>query len=353
MTSPRKSFPGERLFKAYRKGLLRKSNGHPQALHATFPKCTQQTLMARLSLRDRLRLRQIFRCCGRGLGAVREKRYEDAQRIFDEGREFLESSDPTPVSTEARLIGASFLLSGGAYLDYVTGDLVEARHKVYTALDADVTLEEEHGYDLFQMHRLQALLNLMRIELQEGHCQEAFELSGQVVAYLEGQQDRIGVHRSWRPETFRGLPRSFPRIMLVEMVEEVARAFSDSERTGHWSVFAQAAHLDEYSAAPRPLHPRIRDWIVLKDAYLGGRDAEYLERLPEFLARGMEDIRGIWYASLVDLLDFCQRSNDEVARFTARALLKDSVKWPRVPTALRGRLEQMREGSFPSDAVGS
>ena len=333
------SLPGEAIFKAYRTGLLRPSNSAGGELHASFSKCVQQTLMARVPLPERLRLHKIFQCCRTGVAAVREERYEDARQTFEEGRELL----GTGMSVEATLVGKSFLYSMSAYLAYALGDVEEARKNIYTTLDTDVTLEEQPGYDVFQMHRLQALLNLIRVELQARRCKEAFVLSGEVVAFLEGYNASIGVHRSWRPESFLGLPRRFPRIMLVEIVEEVSRSFTGTERSEHWEVFTRAAHLEEYSMAPQPLHRRVRDWLLLKDAYLGGRDLEFLERLLTFLPQGMEDIRGIWYASMVDLLDFCLKGSDKMGRYTAQAILRDSIKWPRVPKALKKRLEPMRE----------
>jgi tetratricopeptide (TPR) repeat protein len=329
----------EKIFRFYRAGLLK---GQTQDLKRSpdFQMLLSLVVRERIPLRERARFRRIWNASGRGLSATRDNQLEKAAQIFAEGEYELAGC---PQLSECRLLGISILESAYAYLEYRQGRFVEARKRTHAALDADLMLESKAMYGVLELHRIQAVHNLMRIDLKAGDYLHAFSLAGQALAYLEGHLPALTVHRGWSTKLLEQTPRILRRKMVAQVAEEVALALLTKFDKRNWTTLCDEIEpwLNSESVG---FHPRARLWFEVKHALAFGDAIHYLDLLSRFLAGGRDDIAILWYSCIVDFLDFCATLDSPIARFASAAILKDSSKWPAVPKTIRFCLERFGGG---------
>lgn len=84
-----------------------------------------------------------------------------AERAFAAARAPLQLSKLSP---EGSLLYKSFLEQAEAYLDYRRGDFDQARNRTSEALAIDAVLEEDYGYEILIINRIQLVHNFARID---------------------------------------------------------------------------------------------------------------------------------------------------------------------------------------------
>ncbi|HEX3127947.1 MAG TPA: hypothetical protein VH394_11510 [Thermoanaerobaculia bacterium] len=329
----------ERLFEAYRAGLLFQDPDHVRPPKPNFYRLLMDDVLGRLPLRERLVFRHSYRAARQGLVLARRNDFDSAAERFAISRDILESRRPGEAT---RLLATSFLEAALAYFDYRHGRPDAARERIHTALDCDLTLEAEHGFHCLEMHRIQASDNLMMIDLRAGETERGLTLAGSIIAYAEGLTGALPVHRDWRPDLVRSAPVSLRRGAIAQIANEVAVAFPACPDPGVWS--ALLAPLVPCLNRPS-LHPRVRQWLLLRDA-LGRRDhGRYLALLLEFLPGGRNLFPSAWYAAVLDFAAFCGDLGTEEGILVRRAILRDVKHWPDLPKAFHPGLRYPRFSS--------
>lgn len=319
----------ERLFEAYRAGLLFRDPDHIRPPRPDFYRLLMADVSGRLPLRERLVFRQSYRATRQGLALARRSDFDGAAERFAASRAILESRRPGEAT---RLLATSFLEAALAYFDYRHGRPDAARERIGTTLDCDLALEVDHGFHCLEMHRIQASDNLMMIDLRAGETGRGLTLAGSIVAYAEGFADSLPTHRDWRPEMVRNAPLSLRRGAIAQIANEVAVALPSCPAAEVWSAFLAplAPHLDRPS-----VHPRVRQWLLLRDARARRHHERYLALLLEFLPGGRSLFPSAWYAAVLDFAAYCHELGTEEGDLVRRAILRDVKHWPDLPAPLR------------------
>jgi len=164
---------GDRIFQAYRAGLLRKP-GKESRNRPNYPMLLSLVVRERFSLKQRAIFRRIERASWQGLCAARAGEPELAGRHFELAQKELDRLD---IATECRLLGTSVLRAAQAYLDYRESRFEEARKRIFTAMDADLALGQDEAFSVLELHRIQTAHNLMRIDLRAGSPERALALA--------------------------------------------------------------------------------------------------------------------------------------------------------------------------------
>lgn len=324
----------EAVFLAYRTGLLRKPQ-RDSGSKSSFHRLVALVVCDRFPLRQRAALRRVERASWQGLCAAREGDAERAVRAFETGQQELERAW---ISPECRLLGSSVLESAWAYLEYREGRLEQARRRAFSAMNADSFLEQDEAYSVLELHRIQAAHNLMRIDLRAGEPERALALAGDIFGYLEGQLDSLPVHGPWRQKAIWQAPRILRRTMIAQVANEAAVALLGFVGNEGWLALHRRVR-PWLNACRSGIHPRVLQWLKLKEALASEDWQSYLVLLRDILPAGREDIPSIWYSCVLDLLEFCQVQGPQYAHISTR-ILRDAVKWPAVPPVLRSCLNR-------------
>ncbi|MCB9350333.1 MAG: hypothetical protein H6573_22880 [Lewinellaceae bacterium] len=93
------------------------------------------------------------------------------------------------VSYPCKLLIAAFYSSGLAYLRLKEYRAGEAEALSLQALAIDNYLIQEHGYHILEMHRVQQVVNLARIQMATGLKEEAFRLLFALIRCFENQPE--------------------------------------------------------------------------------------------------------------------------------------------------------------------
>lgn len=312
-----------RTFEAYRTGLLTPPVRQPKP---TFYRVLMDSVIGRIPLRERLVFRQSYRATQQGLMAARRGDLETAAERFAASREAVERHRP---GEACRLLSTTFVEAAHAYLEYRHGRFDRARERIFTALDSDLALESDAAFGCLEMHRIQLADNLMMIDFREGLHESGLALAGAILAYAEGNADSLPVHRGWRPDYVLSAPLSIRRGALGQIAHEVAVAFPRCPGPELWDSIAAPL------AGPATLQPRVRQWVLLRQAYANREAERFLALLSEILPGGRSDLGAAWYAAVLDFAEFCWEQRTEEGDLIRKAILRDVKWWPDLPAPFR------------------
>jgi hypothetical protein len=321
-----------RVFNAYRQGLRRLPQVPSVMPSRDFESLTFLGTLGRMPPEHRLILRDLYRICGAGLGAAREGRLEDAMDYYGMARESLGRLE----SGTARFLGESKYQAWVAYLEFRRGDPEQARERLDHAMDADLELERT-GLSVMQMHRIQQGHNLARMDFRLGHRDSAVRLTGMLLAYMEGQTHELPYHRDWRSRSLQAVPRSLRQAMIHQVLGETAGYIvtGDTPRQ-EWRGLVETARpcRDPETA----IFPQAQYALWAQYERLRNNQEQYLRNLERFFSSGIRHCHFLWYAVLIDLVDFCREVDTRHSRQVWDVLLRDSAKWKGLPSFLRDRL---------------
>lgn len=344
----------ERVFRAYRAGLLRPR----PSLHGRdglFDVLFRQVYWLKVPLRERLPISRIWELSSGGLRLARQGRLDEAAQAFDACWEGVERAGLSPGS---ELLTRTFVESCHAYFEHKRGDFERARERTFDSMEADRRLAEDDDWSLLELHRVQSANNLMRIDLRRGDAPRALALAGEILAYLEGFRGGLSVHHGWRADHLRGLtPRAIRCALIAQVGNEAALALAAHTGRAAGEAFFAGVGLEDFLAAPGALHPHFRQWLLTREAWERREEGVYLERLAQFLALGRADVPPLWYTALLDFLAWCREVDTRVSRFVHDGMAREAAKWPGVPAALRPALglergEEETRGRPSAQAAG-
>ncbi|MFH7029790.1 MAG: hypothetical protein ACHBN1_31625 [Heteroscytonema crispum UTEX LB 1556] len=225
-----------------------------------------------------------------------------------------------------------FLEAAEAYLDYRRGDFDQAYARISKALAIDVVLEEEYGYEILHLHRIQLLHNLVRSDARRMQFASAIELACQLLGYLEGTSEVLPLSGSWGSEHIARQPSELVAAMFGQITDEVALILAGKNRQVKSELFAIAKrHIQLQANGNTRCHPQSHTWFLLKEAFVDNDVATFLERASRFLAEGRGDTPLLWYAVVVDIVALCNQLDLPEEELFKREVAKDAVSFLNLP----------------------
>ena len=282
----------------------------------------------------RLRLRNLGIACSAGLAAARKGQLDEALGHYEQARESLDSLGGA--GRQAWLLGTSTYQPGAAYVDFRRGAAERARDRLDLAMDAALELEQL-GLPVMQMHRIQQGHNLARMDLRLGRRETATKLAGMLLAYLEGRIDELPYHRDWRAWSLRAVQRSLVRAMIHQVIGETAgRIVAGDAPEEEWRGLIEASRISRDPETA--VVPQVQYALRAQGGRLAGDPEGYLRNLERFFRGGIRHCHPLWYAVMVELVEFCGELDTRPARQVRDVILHDSAKWKGLPTFLGNRL---------------
>lgn len=322
-------------FHAYRQGLLRQPQPHSSMPPRDFDALMFLGALGWAPLAERLQLRNLGYACGKGLTAARQGRLDESLRHYHQAREHLDRlEDGTRL---AWLLGASTYWAGVAYLDFRRGFAQQAREHLDLAMDSDLELEQA-GLPVIQMHRIQQGHNLVRMEFRLERREPAVELAAALLAYMEGQTGELPYHHAWKPRELRAVPRGLLEAMIHQIAGETAGCIVTGEApSAEWNILIAASRLcgDPETA----VSPQAQYALRAQRNRLRNDPEGYLRDLERFFRFGIRHCHRLWYAVMVELVDFCREADTHRSRQVRDVILRDSARWKGLPSFLRDRLD--------------
>ncbi|HEY0511457.1 MAG TPA: hypothetical protein VGH73_06115 [Thermoanaerobaculia bacterium] len=336
------SATAQALFDAYRAGLLNREAADPRDYHPRYQVLLRHLVTNQLPLPERLLIRKVRQASSQGLRLAREGRLGEATECLAAGRRELGREK---ASTRGWLMAKAVLESALAYLDFREARFDQARERLQAAMEADALLEQDTAFGLLEVHRIQSVLNLLRLELRVGRLEVAGSLGGHILAYLEGLTNGgLPVHHSWHRETFQRHPRAVRLAMVTQVANEMALALSRTSSPLAWEAFREVLERgSDYFERDRLLHPRVQRWLHLKRSFERQDWELYLVLVKDFLRMGRRDVTPLWYSSVIDLLHFCRTADSGPSLQIRAGILRDSSKWRALPPSLRTCLDRDRD----------
>jgi hypothetical protein len=305
----------------YRQGSAKPS--HPQGNGDLFNQKLQMLMMKRLPLKDQLLLRRYDNARAQGLLAARRGQVAIAEQSFTEAQTplFMDT-----LSREGKLLHQVFLEQAAAYLDYSRQDFEQVYSRTHKALGIDVILEEEYGYEILLINRIQLMHNLVRTEARRQNCEQAISLAFQLLAYLNRQIETLPTPHPWGSKRIARQPSELVAAMFAQVTGEVALMMTSSDR----------AQMDYLRAAittkqRNSCHPRAEAWLLVKQSFVIQDFSTFLAQAGDFLAEGRGDTPILWYTTVIDLLAVC---NELSELDLSQEILADVATWQDLPHKL-------------------
>ncbi|MEI2582512.1 hypothetical protein [Scytonema sp. PRP1] len=294
-----------------------------------FHQILQTQIKSRLSLTEQALISQGGNTRDQAVIAARRGQFATAQQLFAEAHAPLESN---LLSREARLLYESFLEQSESYLDYRLENFDQVRIRIDNALAIDTILEEEYGYGILHIHRIQLLHNIVRTYARQMWLDCAVELASQLLAYLQGVLEELPFSGSWSSEQ---IARQSPEVVAATFTQiscEIAIILAGKKRQiarylltiAHYYVQLQAnskSQDDQQAYA----------WFIIKQAFVDNNIATFLEKASQFLALGRTQTFLLWYAIVVDIVTLCDEIKLPEAKLLRQKITKDAVKWEYLP----------------------
>ena len=153
----------------------------------------------------------ILENASKNLDAQESALYQDCRQTINRGLELARARElaagfeqfrkieailsSAVISYQCQLLIAAFYSSGLAYLRLKESRPEEADALSLQALAIDNYLIQEHGYDILEMHRVQQLVNLARIQMAIGQKEEAYRLLFALIRCFENRPEVSAPYR--------------------------------------------------------------------------------------------------------------------------------------------------------------
>ncbi len=289
----------------------------------------QTFIETQLPLTDQWLLNRLDKIRIRGLNAARQGNLITAEQHFTAARVRLQLDKLSP---QGSLLYKSSLERAQAYVDYRRGHFDQARNRTSEALAAYVFLEEEYGYEILFLRRLQLVCNLVRLEARCLCYEHAIELACQVLSYLEGTSEVLPIPGSWGHERVACQSPELVAATFALVTGEVAEILAGKDRQLASNLFAVASdHLHLQANDNRHCHLGAYSWLLVKQAFVNNDVPKFLELASHFLAEGRADIPLLWYATVIDLVRLCDELNSPNVEFVKQEVAREAVTWEYCP----------------------
>ncbi|HEV2851660.1 MAG TPA: hypothetical protein VHC97_02540 [Thermoanaerobaculia bacterium] len=319
-------------FHSYRQGLLRLPT-------FSFPFRNLSTILflnslERIALKERVELHRLSSACKEGLDAARQGQLEAASCHFERAQVHLDAM--AKGGRLAWLLGVSTYQAGIAYLDFKNGFPEESRRRLDWAMDANLELELS-GLLFMQVRRIQQGHNLARMDFLLSRRSIAIELAGDLVAYMEGRIHKLNYHCDWRPKFLQKVPKDSLRFLIREVVGETAgRIVTGGSSEEEWRILIGASRLCQSPDAT--IFPQAQYALLAQSKRLSDKPEDYLYNLNRFFGIGIRHCHLLWYAIMVEFVNFCGEMDTDYSRQIQEVIKRDSLKWKEFPLFFRAPL---------------
>jgi hypothetical protein len=267
-----------------------------------------------VTVRDRVRA---------AVTAARGHDVQESQRLFAAAEADLTALD---ASDELRHLCRSWIDQAYAYLAVRMRDWPEARARLASAMQADLALEDDHGYDIFHIGRVHTLHLRLRAEGEAGDRVGAVTLAQAVIDYVNGARDDLPVSGGWSRVRAAAVPDDLKLAMTLRVCSEIGTQVALAADAGA----AFAAFTAWRAWADHPVLREVHEWALAEEAVLDGRTRLSLERLTPFLARGRRETT-LWYAAALDLCRICAAVRPVATRPFVTDVSADVATWRQLP----------------------
>jgi hypothetical protein len=300
-----------------------------------------------LSNSDQLLLRWSANFRAQGLLATHREEFTSAEEFFAKARAHYESGSLSP---EGNLLYKSFQEPAEAYLDYRRGDFAQAHKRLLEALASDAVLEDEYGYDFLFIHRIHLVVNIVRITVRNQHFYQAVELACQLLSYLQGKSENLSIPLPWGAERVALLPEDIFALMFTQVIHEIALILTGKNSQIVNELFAIVTHNLQFQVEDNFfLFPQVREWLLIKQAFILNDFASFLELASSFLTQRRSDSPLLWYAVVIDLLAVCDECKFPDADLVKQEVSREALNCEYLPKQFFSYLDI--HANFEKDTV--
>ena len=313
----------------YRQGCVKPIEPLVTDSFALFYNDWETFIKSQLSLTDQRLFNRLEKIRTKGLNAARQGDLIKAEQHFKAARLRLKLDK---LSTLSSLLFKSALERSEAYLDYRLGDFNKARNRTCKILENYVFLEEEYGYEILFLRRLQLLCNLLQLEAGCKRYESAIELGSQLLSYLEGRLEVLPFLGDWKSDRIIHQSPELMTATFALVTCEIAKILVAKNHQLVEKLFAIVSiNLKLQANNNYYCHPRSYSWLLIKQAFVNKDIPKFLELAANFLEEGRADTPLLWYATVIDLVSVCDELKLLESQLIKQEILKDSVNWKDCP----------------------
>lgn len=226
-----------KAFEAYLIGVTKPIQSNHMITGDAFNNILFSIIDTRLPLDNQLLLYQSYHLRDQGLAAAQKGDLINSERFFKGVETMLLSKK---LARESFLLAKSYYEAGIAYLDYRNSNFDKATARIYEALACDVALEEEFGYSILHLHRLQLAHNLMRVYVRQAFLEEALNIGYQLLDYMEGKIVSLSIPTPWDSSKLKPLPKEQVNGMFIQVTYEIVLLLAGNDTMNTSEAFAGA-----------------------------------------------------------------------------------------------------------------
>ncbi len=257
--------------------------------------------------------------------AARAGDFEGSERQFADAEAFLSSLS---LSGEPWHLSRSWIDQAYAYLAVRRRDWQAARDRLTSAMQADLALEDEYGYEIFHIGRVHTAHLWLRAEGEAGNRIGAVRLAQEIVDYVHGRRDTLSIGAGWSRARAAAVPDDLKQAMTLRISSEVGTQVALCRPEDAANAFAEFTAWQAWADAP--VLSEVHEWAQAKAACLAGDTRAFLDRAEAFLAKGRRETT-LWYATALDLCRVCAAVRPEATRPFRDDVRSDAAAWRQLP----------------------
>lgn len=338
-------------FKSYRQGLQQLKHINLKNAGNSIKQKAHEIIKSRLSLEEQFVMSQFTIALNQGLAAARENKFIVAEHFLGESQGYIGTKT---LSTEASLICQSFQEAAQAYLDYRQHNFEDAQKHILKALDVDILLEQNHGYDqqVIHAHRLEMIINLTKIHFRAMNFEQAIDLAGCTLGYITGIVPVLPFSGEWSPELVELLPPELAKAHLQTITREIALTLAGKDRQVSHQLFKLAVrYLRSRNHSNCHYQSEIKAWFLVKEAFIDNNVPEFLELASQFLAGEGANTPLLWYATVIDLVAMCEEVDFPNIELLKQEIIQDATTWKYLPAKFSSLLGVVSKENYFHEAT--
>lgn len=321
------------VLESYLIGIKKPVQAKPTVSGERFRDHVYELIETHLPLNEQLHVSQCFEISEQGLLAARKGDLTVAESFLKGAELFLHTKQ---LSRESFLLGVSFFEAAAAYFNYRCKNFDAATTCVHKALSNDLILEEEYGYAILHLHRIQLVHNLMRIDIRRAFIKEALGTGFLLLDYMEGKSATLPALTFWDSSRLLSLPSELVNTMFLQITVEIALVLAGNETLSTQDLFAGAqSHTRPGIADSCLLSPQSHAWLRAKQALIIDDLDSFFEVTAKSLSDGPGNASWLWHAFIADLISLCQQLDLPEAHLIRRNIAKDARSWKGIPPSWR------------------
>jgi hypothetical protein len=300
----------------------------------------QQRLKARThcSLQDQFILLRSTQLAAKARSSAASGDIATACQLFGLAHSLISSKD---LGHEGRLRCTLEVAAAEAYMDYFCGDFEQARTKLFDSLFAAQELEDRFGYDLFHIHRIHLLNNLVKVEARANRLSGALELAANIILYLQGKQSGLPVPGSWGSGYYKTMRNEDLQFLSGQLVNEIAAATVGIGSQALRPAFKVLAERVDLNVSHTSWQPEAYTWLQLKALReMSEGHLDYQQRCLPYLAAGPGASILLWHFTAFDVANTSETYGEHRASFFKREVLTDLQRIQALPRHVRAFVDR-------------